>query len=131
MNGRVYHAVKGYVSALQGTEMGRVMDYREAERVAVAQAVADAASAPKWDLLQVGEDWVLRMHETVVVHNDTTRFVTDIPITNAAAPMGIAIDAAMDFMDRIRENNIPPFIEDGDTKSLMQFCVTTSWKRSA
>lgn len=69
----------------------------------------------QFDVTEQGENFVLAWRGETHV------------ITSAEAPLGIAIDAACEFMDRVREDNIPPFINNHD--ELMQFCVGRSWKQ--
>lgn len=68
-----------------------------------------------WDVIEQGDNYVLVWGSDQII------------ITSAEAPLGIAIDAACEFMDRMTEDNIPPFI--GSREELIQFCVGRSWKQ--
>lgn len=84
-------------------------------RTAAPFVAALAACQSNWDVVEDGENYVLLWGGS------------RIHITSAEAPLGIAIDAACEFMDREREDNVPPFI--GSRDELMQFCVGRSWKQ--
>lgn len=64
---------------------------------------------PEWEVVQDTDFWTLSWFHGVMV------------ICPSEWPMGLAIDAATEFMDRYRENNIPRRCETpGD---LMRFCA--------
>ena len=73
------------------------------------------ALVASWDLIVQHENYVLVWRGESHV------------VTSAEAPLGIATDAACDFMDRCVEENIPPFVNNHE--ELMQFCVAKSWKQ--
>lgn len=77
-----------------------------------------------FDVLEQGENYVLEW-----------RGLTRV-ITSCEAPLGIAIDAACEFMDMVREDRLvirrrfdEPLDFRGNLEGLMQFCVGRSWKQ--
>lgn len=64
----------------------------------------------EWDVLVVGEQWVLDF--------DACREV----IGSAELPWGIAVDAACEFMDRIDSTRM-------SSAELMALCVKNAWRQ--
>lgn len=79
-----------------------------------------------WSVDQIGDDWWLRASLGVGLESEWgwKRVLTErreVRVAPAETPMGIAIDAACEFMDRFRLGD--------DADRLMSACVRNSWRQ--
>lgn len=63
-----------------------------------------------WDVTQEGEDWIARIGDHGYIR-----------VMKATAPETLAIDATLEFLDKLRTRSFPRHITD--PKQIMQFCV--------
>ena len=69
---------------------------------------------PSWDIVEKNRWWVLTMEGGVSKQ-------AQIAIMPTRHSRELAIDASLEFLDRLRERRVPKFIDSPD--GLMAFCV--------
>lgn len=75
---------------------------------------------PSWSVSEWNHWWVLDVKETGCLSGRLVRR-TRISMMPSRHDMNLAIDASLEFLDRLRERRVPKFIDSPD--ALMSLCV--------